>query len=133
MTCVRDSITACSAASRARDTIGYKGMDENLYRYVRNQPVDHTDPYGTDCPGCDGISAFLDYSPCFLQCCAIHDMCYDKYNCTDASWRHPFKSWQCDSCNASVMICLGACRLDPTPWPAIPKYYCKKQHTGISI
>jgi RHS repeat-associated protein len=31
----------------SEDTIGFKGGDTNLYRYVHNNPINLTDPYGT--------------------------------------------------------------------------------------
>ena len=37
----------------SRDPIGYKGKDFNLYRYVFNSPLTHTDPTGEDTAGCD--------------------------------------------------------------------------------
>src|SRR4030095_9635745 len=35
------------------DPLGFGGGDVNLFRYVRNNPTNYTDPSGEDCPGCD--------------------------------------------------------------------------------
>lgn len=38
----------------SRDPIGYKGKDVNLYRYVRNSPLNHLDPLGLKIICCGG-------------------------------------------------------------------------------
>ncbi|HXO37244.1 MAG TPA: IPT/TIG domain-containing protein [Candidatus Acidoferrum sp.] len=90
------------------DSIGFKG-GENFYAYVLNDPVNHIDPSGhvLDNPGCDGIPHRFE-KPCVVECCAIHDECYDRNQCGAGSWCWAF--WgKCNACNQNVKICLLEC------------------------
>jgi hypothetical protein len=65
-------------------------------------------PY--DAPGCDSYADTV----CTTACCADHDRCYEKYNCTSSSWTgddHPHGQWcadQCDGCNSAAASCISA-------------------------
>lgn len=96
------------------------------YTFVFNNPVTGFDPKGLDCPGCDGIPAIFE-SPAVLECCALHDRCYDVNRCTAASWLAPrilcFIKPLCQFCNDAAAACIATSGLrgdDPTR----PNYYC---------
>jgi RHS repeat-associated protein len=90
----------------SEDSIGFKA-GENFYVYVFNAPVNHIDPSGHDNPGCDGVPHKFE-RPCILECCAIHDECYDKNQCTAASWCYLWG--KCHECNSNVTFCIYQCR-----------------------
>ncbi len=107
-----------------RDPIGLWGDAENLGNgasYVGNRPGVLSDPFGLDAPGCDNVPAAVE-SACVLECCAIHDECYFRNNCTAGSW---FSIGTCQGCNidavACILACVGTLAGDD---PARPNYYC---------
>lgn len=70
-----------------------------------------------DSPGCDGVPGFLEGGLCTLSCCADHDACYDKYDCTANSWMSITTGSigvnNCDYCNGAVVNCILFPRINP--------------------
>jgi hypothetical protein len=54
--------------------------------------------------GCDRMH-WLDGS-IFRGCCDIHDRCYTKAGCTEATWWRLWTSWTCDTCNMEAIWCF---------------------------
>jgi RHS repeat-associated protein len=116
-----------------RDLIDERG-GINLYQYVRNQPLHYTDSFGLDKPGCDLVGSVPgevgDYfkKPCPLECCALHDKCYDDWGCSAWSWFGYAKD-ACIKCNQLVVKCLKDCKPHPDyDDPCRPNYYDAKKH-----
>ena len=107
-----------------------------LYLFVNNRPLDQIDILGLDNPGCnlptfDGIGRFL--PPCYLECCARHDECYDIFKCTSCSWTDKgmvITFNPCAICNAEVVGCVVGCAsVDPNvDDPKQPNFYCGQCH-----
>lgn len=54
-----------------------------------------------DAPGCNGYPDTV----CTTHCCALHDICYDKNNCTWKSWCG-LETAKCAGCNVRVAQCI---------------------------
>lgn len=67
-------------------------------------------------PGCDDLH-WLD-GTMFRYCCDEHDQCYEKDGCDASSWWVWWKSWSCDYCNATVIVCFYDAGSAPwgSPW-----------------
>jgi len=114
-------------------SIDPKGLDAgiNLYAYAEANPIKYIDPLGLDNVGCDGILDFLE-TPCRLECCAKHDECYDKNNCSASSWYSDCPD-ECDKCNKEAVNCLLNCGFNNNDDPNKPNYYCPKLHRNVEI
>ena len=131
-----------------RDPIGYEGSKWNLYEYVRSQPRRHTDPNGTDCPGCDLPDwVGFDNNPCTRACCAQHDRCFYQNECDWRCWGYNaagaaaggflgggargiglglriaglFSS--CAQCNNDVLVCVAGCAIG-NHMKGKPEWFC---------
>ena len=96
----------------------------NIYQYVANNPITNLDPKGLDSPGCDGIPG--KQSPCQLECCALHDWCYDVFDCDAGSWGlgcGPHHE-DCADCNKAVFNCFVRCIGDDDDDEDRYNYYC---------
>jgi len=113
------------------DPIGNNGGSLNWYTYVANNPINWIDPSGRDNVGCDGIPDYLE-TPCILECCAAHDECYDKNNCSSSSWYKKCSS-ECDECNKKVKSCIYKCGFSKKDDPNKPNNYCRRLHRYIKI
>jgi RHS repeat-associated protein len=116
-----------------------------LYLFVGNSSIYYWDYLGLDNPGCDipvSIANSLPGDPyCYLRCCAKHDECYYKRDCTASSWLanalqagaslcgkyakilscglifHP-----CVQCNNTVAACFAKCTCG---FPSSgPRWFC---------
>ena len=65
------------------DPIGLAGGDENLYRYVRNDPISHTDPLGLDTRGGTWIPDIIETGE-VRRAFDTHDLKYRVLNPGDA-------------------------------------------------
>ena len=98
------------------------------YNYICND-INRIDFLGLDAPGCDGVPDFLE-SECVLECCALHDRCYDVNHCTASSWYKPCSSFECKLCNLEVVLCIAFCV--PSFWKDKgDDYYCAICHDFI--
>ena len=113
---------------------------ENLYGFKGNSPVSSYDRFGLDNPGCDVVGVFPWFdNKCPLECCAKHDECFDRNDCTVWSWIHtliPFTcDTPCDGCNKNVARCLRECIPHPDdpidPDPEGRYYYCAKLNKRV--
>ena len=104
------------------DPIGLRG-GLNPFSYVNGNPMRYVDLRGLDNVGCDGIPDSLE-TPCRLECCAIHDQCYDINNCSASSWLPFTGSQECNQCNSQVVEELKACGDTDYDDPEKPDYYC---------
>ena len=57
-------------------------------------------------PGCDPPLQWLD-GTVLRFCCDVHDVCYEKYGCTQSTWWRWWSSWTCDVCNVNVIRCFA--------------------------
>lgn len=121
----------------------------NLYSFAINCPPNRYDILGLDSPGCD---SFPD-SPCFTECCALHDQCFDDHDCIAVSWVCTFATAacrvaippimndlccppydDCDDCNNDVIDCMAACLVNPGyDDPSRLNFYCAAQDRFITI
>lgn len=119
------------------DPKGVVHGDRNPYVYALGNPISYADPLGLDTVGCDVVSDKLE-TPCVLQCCAIHDACYDAFNCTARSWRDPAndcdRSLEFTVCNLAVTACVASCSAGAKQFnPRLPSFYCASQHRFVRI
>jgi RHS repeat-associated protein len=109
----------------SEDPIGFRG-GVNFYGYALNDPISRYDPFGLDSPGCDGVPDGAE-GACILECCAIHDKCYDDNKCTASSWCYLWG--KCKGCNDAVQACIGRCLFHPRrDDPKRPNCYDSKTH-----
>ena len=119
----------------------------NGYVFSENDPINQYDVLGLDNPGCD-LPDFLnpgtgshEYNKCFRRCCAQHDLCYYKNNCTASSWLYNagqiilsasgcrfcsilISSFsKCARCNEEVVGCFALCCLGLGPTEG-PQWFC---------
>jgi len=116
----RDPLEDTAFARESR--VGRKRQTDatSSYHFVNNQPPWAWDYLGLDNPGCDVPGLLIPpwNENCFLQCCAIHDLCYynkrflDGIPCRATSWLRMLDpcSW-CGKCNREVIGCWVACLL----------------------
>lgn len=119
----------------------------NFYLYALANPLINQDPKGLDTVGCD-VDTLKNgrETPCRLECCAIHDKCYDDNECSSGSWPWPVGNWnksrcdktpECGNCNTEARQCFVQCRLSKErnnlDNPTRPNYYCAKEHRFVSI
>jgi len=115
----------------SEDPIGLAG-GINQYSYVINNPLRYTDPKGLDTAGCDGVPDWME-TPYRLECCAKHDECYDKNNCSASSW-YKECSEECDKCNKEAKKCFKeSASTGDKDDPDKPNYYCRKLHKYVNI
>jgi hypothetical protein len=65
----------------------------------------HQGDQGEDHPGCDD---FVD-TACTIGCCAQHDECYKKNDCSAFTWLTtvlPLPKTKCETCNTAVASCI---------------------------
>ena len=116
------------------DPIGFDAGDWNLYRYVGNEPVRRSDPFGL-APGCNpqtgqpfNVPPLSRYTACYKRVCAEF--------AEDSTFINSFYTWYCNSSGVlskQTIGCLPDERLagadlkgtepcfqniDPTPWCA---------------
>jgi RHS repeat-associated protein len=128
--------------------------DLQLHLFVKNNPISNWDYLGLDNPGCD-LPSWLQPSgankDCYLRCCAQHDACYYRNDCTAASWGfnvaevagtlaggpvgHGIAAAclifsKCAGCNNEVMGCFARCASGIKP-PRGPRWFCPNgKHAG---
>jgi RHS repeat-associated protein len=112
------------------DAIGLRG-GLDTYLYAKANPLRYIDPMGLDTAGCDGIPNAVE-GPCTLRCCAKHDECFDRWNCSLIK-KHPCNQPQCDKCNQDVRACFWKCAWDSHHNADWPMYYCAAQHRYVTI
>lgn len=118
------------------DPIGLAG-GTNFYLYAQANPLINKDPSGLDTTGCDGVWDILE-TPCILRCCAYHDQCFDKHNCSSGSWPGAEPKSKCDNssgckrCNANVVGCIAACHIASLHYVVPPAYYCAAKGIFVS-
>ena len=120
-----------------------------LFPFVANGPVNTFDLLGLDNPGCDlpdEINPELisrENKDCYRKCCAKHDECYYKNNCTMLSWGHNLAGLilsisgcrfcslaiaiisPCSRCNSQVVACFaGCCTGIYSPPETQKKWFC---------
>ena len=92
----------------AKDPIGFRFGDVNLYEYVGGDPVNRLDPGGLNwkCNLCLSLQKFL-YQMCTFKCWDRKSSCYAK--CSSSSW-------------SGVDFCINSCRpaSPPSPPPSPP-------------
>ena len=113
------------------DPMGILEGTNHLFVYGRNNSIRFKDPLGLDTAGCDGVPDFLE-SPCRLECCAQHDECFKKNNCTSKSWTSKCSS-NCDQCNTDVKNCFMKCKFTDKDDPDKLNYYCARLGKYISL
>ena len=106
-----------------------------LYAYALNNPISNLDPSGLDTVGCDNVPKVIE-NDCTLECCAMHDKCYDDHKCTSSSWTSPGSQCDpegCSQCNTVAVGCFLVCRSRNGRGFGLPKFYCAKQHKFVTI
>jgi RHS repeat-associated protein len=130
-----------TARFTSRDALENEG-DPHPFAYALSNPIRNIDPYGLDSVGCTVPQPLrgLASRSCYLECCALHDACYDLFNCSDSSWTQPWKQCSpagCAGCNEGVKVCFAKCSVNYLAGflgnPVIPNYYCAAQHRFVSI
>ena len=106
----------------------HENQREPLYVFVHNSPYLRHDPMGLDSLGCDGVPGKYE-SFCALECCAVHDFCYQINNCSWWSWlceTITIAPSACGQCNIEAVGCLAGCALHDEGFddPESPNYYC---------
>ena len=101
--------------------------EQNLYRFVANNPISNWDYLGLDNPGCDppgdkAIKVCPDKKDCMLRCCAEHDKCYYDNGCSASSWIIE-SSPECMACNAVAAVCMTMCKAGKGPEKG-PRWFC---------
>lgn len=121
---------------RLRNRLSGKIDEINDYLHARNCTVNRVDPSGFDSPGCDTWTQEQNQNvpcnkKCELECCSVHDFCYDEYDCTQDSWLGGEGS-ACSLCNVEVVGCMIGCLFHPSQDdPNVPNYYCGCHNTGF--
>ena len=83
-----------------------------LQVYVTGDPINNTDPWGLDTPGCSMPGGSWG-NKCWGRCCANHDRCYFLNDCKASSWGDPNASPACKACNAAIWNCFKAGAICP--------------------
>jgi len=111
----------------SEDPIRFKA-GTNFYSYVKNNPVQFTDPTGLYNPfqhwplngnllpipfqKQDGVCTTgpfantMNSRPCVLNCCKAHDDCYTKYSCNASSFLGGMPFGPCQFCNYTAENCI---------------------------
>jgi hypothetical protein len=114
--------------------LGTKRNFENTYGFAFNSPPGRIEPWGLDAPGCTLPIGITD--PCYLECCADHDKCYDDNKCCAISWLCPLPFLTpCGRCNLAVAGCFLGCflGLGGDDDPDRPNYYCCQCHDYFDL
>ena len=119
------------------DPIGFYGGDTNIYRYVRNNPINFIDPYGLRTELCQRpleFLPFIDFYPLTHSFLCVKGECGGQTFPGVPSSDSRDDATRCDSIsplpddadNQCFEICIGSFLSDSWRPNYLPRYHCHK-------